>query len=50
MKIRITSYTFDASAKTITAGQFSDVGLAGIQLITNTTDQIIIYSFADTTK
>lgn len=49
-KIRLTSYTFDAAAKTVTAGQFSDVGLAGIQLIVNVTDQIIIYNFADTSK
>lgn len=50
MKQRLTSYTFDASEKTITAAQFSDVGLAGIQLIVNVTDQIIIYNFVDTAK
>ncbi len=49
-KLRLTSYTFDASEKTVTAAQFSDVTLAGIQLITNVTDQIIIYNFADSTK
>lgn len=49
-KLRLTSYTFDASAKTILASQFSDVGLAGIQLITNVTDGIIIYNFADASK
>lgn len=51
MKKRFASgYTFDASEKTIVHASFSDVGLAGIQLITNVTDQIIIYNFADTTK
>ena len=49
-KIRLTTATFDASAQTITATQFSDVGLAGIQLITNVTDNIVVYSFADPTK
>lgn len=50
MKTRLTGATFDASAKTITHTSFSDVTLAGIQLITNVTDQIIIYNFADTAK
>ncbi len=50
MKLRLTGATFDASAQTITHTSFSDVTLAGIQLITNVTDQIIIYNFADTTK
>jgi len=49
-KIRLTTATFDASAQTITATQFSDVGLAGIQLITNVTDNIVIYNFADPAK
>lgn len=50
MKTRLTGATFNASAKTITHTSFSDVTLAGIQLITNVTDQVIIYNFADTTK
>ncbi len=51
MKKRLASgYTFDASAKTIVHADFSDITLEGIQLITNVTDQIIIYNFADTTK
>lgn len=49
-KIRLTSYTFDASAQTVVATQFSDVGLDGIQLITNVTDNIIIYQFNDPAK
>lgn len=50
MKKRLTSPTFDASAQTVTHSSFSDVTLAGIQLIVNVTDQIIIYNFADTAK
>lgn len=44
------SYTFDASAKTIVHASFSDITLAGIQVIVNVTDQIIIYNFADPNK
>ena len=50
MKKRLTSPTFDASAQTVVHSSFSDVTLAGIQLIVNVTDQIIIYNFADTAK
>src|SRR3990167_2460505 len=49
-KLRLTGATFSAVAKTVTHTSFSDVTLAGIQLIINVTDQIIIYSFADTAK
>lgn len=50
-KLRIpNAYTFDASAKTIVHASFSDITLAGIQLIVNVTDQIIIYNFADPNK
>lgn len=45
-----TGYTFDASEKTIVHADFSDITLAGIQMIVNVTDQIIIYNFADTAK
>lgn len=44
----VTSYTFDASAKTVASADFTS--LEKIQLITNVTDQIIIYNFADPTK
>lgn len=51
MKKRLaTGYTFDASAQTIVHADFSDITLAGIQLITNVTDQVIIYNFADSAK
>jgi hypothetical protein len=45
MKYRIATYTFDASAKTITFAPA--ITLKGLLLITNVTDGIIIYNFAD---
>lgn len=48
MKKRSTSYTFDASAKTVVCTDFTS--LEAIQLITNVTDNVIIYNFADPTK
>lgn len=41
-------YTFDASAQTITCSEFTN--LQSIALITNVTDNVIIYNFADATK
>ena len=49
-KVRVTGYTFDASAQTITFTDYTGVSLDGMLLITNVTDQIIIYNFADTAK
>lgn len=48
MKKLVTSYTFDASAKTIDSADFTS--LEKILLITNVTDGIIIYNFADAAK
>ena len=48
MKKIIPDYTFDASAKTITSADFTSLG--EIALITNVTDNVIIYNFADATK
>ena len=48
MKKLIQDYTFSASAKTITSSDFNK--LSEIALITNVTDNIIIYNFADATK
>jgi len=45
MKKLVTSYIFDASACTITSDDFQT--LDGILLITNVTDNIIIYNFTD---
>lgn len=51
MKKRLaTGYTFDASAQTILHADFSDITLEGILLITNVTDNVIIYNFADPLK
>ena len=48
MKILRTDYVFDASAKTVTFS--GPVDVRGLLLITNVTDNVIIYSFADATK
>ncbi len=50
MKTKIENYTFDASAKTITFGDYVNIRLDAVLLITNVTDNIIIYNFADATK
>ena len=47
MKKLITNYTFDASAKQITFTDYASISLASVLLITNVTDNIIIYNFAD---
>lgn len=46
MKTLITSYLFDASAKTITFLDYSSILLESVLLITNVTDNLIIYNFA----
>ena len=50
MKVRTTSYTFNAAAKTITAADFATFGLAGIQIIANALTGAVIYNFADPAK
>lgn len=50
MKRLITNYTFNAAARTVTFAQYGTIELHRILLVTNTTDNIIIYNFADTTK
>lgn len=45
MKQRITTYTFDASEKTITFSEGMEI--EGFLVITNVVDNIIIYNFAD---
>lgn len=44
------NYVFDASAKTITLIDFGEVDLSRLALVTNTTTNTIIYSFADAQK
>lgn len=47
MKTQVTNYTFDKTAKTITFTDYSEIRLDSILLITNVTDNIIVYNFAD---
>lgn len=49
MKILIENYTFNATARTITITDYTSINLEWILLITNTTDNIILYNFADAT-
>ena len=50
MKILITNYSFDASGKTITFNDYTSILLERVLLITNVTDNVIIYNFADPNK
>jgi len=50
MKQIIQTYTFLASAKTVTFTELDSISLERILLITNTTKNTIIYNFADSTK
>lgn len=47
MKKQITNYTFNKTAKTVTFTDYTTIRLDSILLITNVTDNIIIYNFAD---
>ena len=49
MKTLVTNYTFSAAAKQITFTDYPSLKLDQILLITNVTDNIIIYNFADPT-
>lgn len=46
MKTQIQNYSFSASAKTVTFTDYTTIRLDSILLITNVTDNIIIYNFA----
>lgn len=50
MKILVSNYTFDASEKKITFTDYNPIVIERVLLITNITDNIIIYNFADPTK
>lgn len=43
----VQEYTFDASAKTVTFDSFANIDIKRVLLITNVTDNVIIYNFAD---
>ena len=47
MKKQITNYVFDASAKTIKFVDYTKIYLNGVLLITNVTDNTMIYLFND---
>lgn len=47
MKVKINNYTFNKTAKTVTFTDYSTVYQEGLLLITNTTDNVIIYNFSD---
>ena len=50
MKKIVTIYSFNPTAKTVTLGNYLTVDQKGLLLITNVTDNIIIYNFADPTQ
>jgi hypothetical protein len=50
MKTKIDNYIFDKTAKTITFTDYTSIRLDAILLITNVTDGLILYNFADPTK
>jgi hypothetical protein len=49
MKRLVTNYIFDASAQQVIFPGYSSISRDGLLLITNVTDNIIIYNFASST-
>ena len=47
MKVKVNNYTFDKTAKTVTFTDYVTIRLDSILLVTNVTDNIIIYNFAN---
>lgn len=47
MKIKINDYSFNAASRQITFSGYSSIRLDSVLLITNVTDNAIIYNFAD---
>lgn len=47
MKKLITNYTFNAAAQTVTFTDYTTISLESVLLITNVTDNVIVYNFAD---
>lgn len=50
MKILFENYSFNAAAKQITFNTTAVIGLEDLLVITNVTDNVIIYNFADPTR
>ena len=46
MKTKVSNYTFNKTTKTVTFTDYTTIRLDGILLITNVTDNVIIYNFA----
>lgn len=47
MKKLITNYTFNAASQTVTFTDYTTIRLESVLLITNVTDNVIVYNFAD---
>lgn len=47
MKVLVTDYTFDASAKTIVFNSFGSINIENVLLVVNVVDNEIIYNFGD---
>ncbi len=47
MKIQLLNYSFNKTAKTVTFTDYTTIRLDSLLLITNVTDNVIIYNFAD---
>lgn len=47
MKVQVINYTFNKTAKTVTFTDYTEIRLDSLLLITNVTDNVIIYNFAD---
>lgn len=47
MKKLITNYTFNAAAQTVTFTDYTTISLESVLLVTNVTDNVIVYNFAD---
>jgi hypothetical protein len=50
LKLIVNSYTFDASEKKITFTDYNPIVIERVLVVTNITDNIIIYNFADPAK
>lgn len=47
MKKLITNYTFDSATRQIALTDYASIDLDGVLLITNVTDNVIVYNFSD---
>jgi len=50
MKTKIENYTFNKTSKQVTFSDYEEIRLDAVLLITNATDSIVIFNFADPTK